>query len=96
MSMAFFHAPTTPPQQVVWRLRKHDSTAVAVIRHVPSMGRELRITVDGILYWCALYRHGGQLEPMAAQHRTDFQRLGWVTASRLGDIIERVRGHVIR
>lgn len=64
-------------ERVIWRLRRDDQTAVAVIRDVPMMGRELRVTIEGMLYWAALYRHGGLLEPMAAQHRADFEHRGW-------------------
>ena len=67
--------------RVIWRLRKDNETAVAVLRDVPTMGRELRVTVQGRLYWSAVYAHGGQLEPMAAQHRSDFERLGWRAAT---------------
>ena len=67
-------------ERVVWRLRRDNQTAIAVIRDVPTLGRELRVTIQGRLYWAAVYRHGGLLEPMAAQHRSDFERLGWRAA----------------
>jgi hypothetical protein len=73
--------PTLPLEgRVLWRLLKDDATAIAVIRDVPTMGRELRVTVQGRLYWSAVYRQGGLLEAMAAQHRSDFERLGWRAA----------------
>ena len=95
MRLAWFRARPSPVERVVWRLWKNDRTAAAVIRDVPSMGRELRITVEGVLYWCALYRHGGQLEAMATQHRVDFEHLGWNAdraAHRAGATNRAIRG----
>ena len=73
-------APVPPSQQVVWALHKDGSTAIGLMREVPGMGREFRVTVDGWLYWCAIYRHGNHLDLMAAQHRIDFEQRGWVSA----------------
>jgi len=63
-------------------LLKGNQTAVAVVRDIPTMGRELRVMVQGRLYFSAVYPRGGLLEPMAAQHRVDFERRGWSPAPR--------------
>ena len=86
--------------RVLWRLLKGNQTAVAVVRDVPTMGRELRVTVQDRLYWSAVYPQGGALEPMAAQHRSDFERLGWRAAPTawryLADTIADLRTIIAR
>ena len=74
-------APVPPGQQAVWTLHKDGDTALGLIRDVAGMGREFRVTVNGRLYWCAVYRYGSHLELMAAQHRLDFEQRGWCATS---------------
>lgn len=71
--------PQRPIEHVVWRLTKDARIAEAVVRIYPH-GRELRVTVGGVLFWSRLYRDGEDSRPlgeMATGCRQDFLRFGW-------------------
>ena len=61
---------------------KDSQIAEAVVRIYPD-GRDLRVTVAGVLLWSRLYRDGEdsrQLAEMATGCRQDFVRFGWQNA----------------
>jgi hypothetical protein len=81
MSVGFTTPPPEPPslEHALWQLVKRGRTVAAVARQVP-FGTELRISVDGELYWSRLYRdgHGHLLGEESDKKQGEFAALGWV------------------
>jgi hypothetical protein len=80
VSVGFSTRPPDPPpiEHALWQLAKGSRTVAAVARQVP-FGTELRISVDGELYWSRLYRdgHGHLLGEESEKKRGEFIERGW-------------------
>ena len=67
-------------ERVLWRLRKGERIAEARVCEM-AHGRELKLLVDGILWWNQLLCvESGDLMPRAIATRNEFERLGWKAA----------------
>lgn len=73
-------APVLPamPEHALWTLTKPGHTCAATVRATP-WGPELRIAVDGELFWSHVYRDATEdvLTAAAEQKRVEFQSEGW-------------------
>jgi hypothetical protein len=70
--------PERPPlEAVLWRVRKDERIAEAIVRDVPSYGFELRFLVRGALVYSRMFRKRHSLEQLATEKRRAFEALGW-------------------
>jgi hypothetical protein len=66
-------------EERLWALVKGPRRAEGVVRVTP-LGLELRIGVDGELFWSRVYARGDDLIEDAEAKRIDFTEKGWATA----------------
>lgn len=73
--------PATPPvrEERLWALVKGARRAEGAVRVTPR-GLELRIGVDGELFWSRVYGRGDDLVEAAEAKRLEFTEKGWAGA----------------
>jgi len=76
---SWMHRPEPAPpvrEERLWALVKGARRAEGAVRVTPR-GLELRIGVDGELFWSRVYGRGDDLVEAAEVKRTEFEQRGW-------------------